>query len=337
MAVRPTTETRHSDVTGIGKSSWRQRCASYIADLQSQVDRLRPSVTPENRSIAEMADRHLEAARQAVTTPGGLRSIWSGSAVDRAWPNLHKTEEAILRISPTGDLRWCGATVLAKAEQHLGIKDPQRKLLESHLSDNSHQLDENFRDLAVRTLHAANDAADSERAQVRTFRNFLLSSILALTVLACLSVIWGFAAPGALAEKTCFYPGGVRQCPVGDGPPSGVDLMLVEFIGMCAAAVAGAISLRHIQGTATPYMVPMVLMLLRLPLGALSALLGIILIRGEFVPGLTYLDNSGQIAAWAIFFGIAQESITRMIDQQGNRVLDNARGSMREFGTVPRE
>ena len=63
--------------------------------------------------------------------------------------------------------------------------------------------------------------------------------------------------------------------------------MLVEFIGMCAAAVAGAISLRHIQGTATPYMVPMVLMLLRLPLGALSALLGIILIRGEFVPGLT--------------------------------------------------
>ncbi|GAA4876212.1 hypothetical protein [Kitasatospora terrestris] len=334
MAVRIGADVQ-SDVTGRGKSSWRQRCASYIADLQSQVDRLRPLVAHENISIVNMADKHLEAARQAVTTPVGLRAIWSGSAVDRAWPNLHKTEEAILRISPRADLRWCGATVLAKAEQHLGAQDPRRRLLEGHLNDNSHELDEHFRDLAVRTLQAANDAADSERAQVRTFRNFLLCSVFALTILVVLSLAWGFLYPEALPEKTCFYPNGQRQCPVGAGAPSGADLMLVEFIGMCAAAVAGAISLRHIQGTATPYMVPMVLMLLRLPIGALSALLGIILVRGQFVPGLTYLDTSGQIAAWAIFFGVAQESITRMIDQQGNRVLDNARGSMKEFATVP--
>ena len=206
MAVRATTETRHSDVTGIGQSSWRQRCASYIADLQSQVDRLRPLVTAEDQSIATMADRHLEAARQAVSTSGGLRSLWSGCG---GGPGL--AEPALGRggdppISPTADLRWCGATVLAKAEQHLGNQDPQRKLLESHLTDNSHQLDEDFRDLAVRTLHAANDAADSERAQVRTFRNFLLASVFALTILVALSLAWGFTAPGALAEKTCFYP-----------------------------------------------------------------------------------------------------------------------------------
>jgi len=329
------------DVAGRNRSSWRQRCASSIAELQSQLERIekkRGGLSSGDKAIADMARKHLGAAREAVVRSRGLRAVWMGSAVDRAWPNVHKAEEAVLRLAPVDELCWWGATVLAKAEQHLGKSDPRRVLLAKHLEANGNRLDKDFRDLAVRTLQAANECADSERAKVRTFRNFVLASALALGTLAALAFVWGVVSPQTLSEKMCFYPNTVRTCPAGSGPsysPSGSDVLLVEFIGMCAAALAGAVSLRNIQGTSTPYMVPMALMLLRLPAGAVSAFIGILLIRGRFIPGLTDLDSSTQILAWAAFFGIAQESITRLIDQQGNKVLENVRGSMRGFEAEP--
>jgi hypothetical protein len=49
--------------------------------------------------------------------------------------------------------------------------------------------------------------------------------------------------------------------------------------------------------------------------------------RGQFVPGLTALDTSAQILAWALVFGYAQELFTRLVDQQGQTVLDSVRGA----------
>jgi hypothetical protein len=90
--------------------------------------------------------------------------------------------------------------------------------------------------------------------------------------------------------------------------------------------------LRRERGTSMPFSVPVVLGLLKLPTGALSAVLGLLLIRGEVVPGLTALDTSGQIIAWAILFGAGQQVFMRLIDQQGGQVLDEARPLVRHAG-----
>ncbi|MFH9015413.1 hypothetical protein ACH4C6_29095 [Streptomyces sp. NPDC017943] len=71
------------------------------------------------------------------------------------------------------------------------------------------------------------------------------------------------------------------------------------------------------------------LLLLRLPVGALAAVFGLLVIQGGFVPGLTDLDSGAQILAWALMFGIAQETVTRLVDQQSKRVLGNVRGPSR--------
>jgi hypothetical protein len=68
---------------------------------------------------------------------------------------------------------------------------------------------------------------------------------------------------------------------------------------------------------------------LKLPTGAITALLGLLLVRGQFVPGLTALDTSAQILAWALIFGYAQQLFTRLVDQQGQTVLDSVRGADR--------
>jgi hypothetical protein len=57
-----------------------------------------------------------------------------------------------------------------------------------------------------------------------------------------------------------------------------------------------------------------------------TAILGLLLMRGQFVPGLSALDTSGQILAWALVFGYAQQLFTRLVDQQAHTVLGTVRG-----------
>jgi hypothetical protein len=70
---------------------------------------------------------------------------------------------------------------------------------------------------------------------------------------------------------------------------------------------------------------PVSLAALKLPTGAITAFLGLLLIRGEFIPGLTALDTSAQVLAWALIFGYAQQLFTRLVDQQGQAVLESVR------------
>ena len=104
------------------------------------------------------------------------------------------------------------------------------------------------------------------------------------------------------------------------------DLLLVEIVGLFAAVVAAASGLRNARGTSTPYGLPVALAMLKLPTGALTAVLGLLLMRGGFVPGLSALDSSAQIIAWAIVFGYAQQVVTGLIDNQAKGILDDVGG-----------
>ena len=107
------------------------------------------------------------------------------------------------------------------------------------------------------------------------------------------------------------------------------DLIVVELVGLTAAAIAAAAAIRRIKGSSERYGLPVALAALKLPTGAITAFLGLLLMRGQFVPGLTALDTSAQILAWALVFGYAQQLFTRLVDQQGQTVLDNVRGADR--------
>jgi hypothetical protein len=102
----------------------------------------------------------------------------------------------------------------------------------------------------------------------------------------------------------------------------GWDVALIELIGGLAAAVSAAFALRTMNGTTTPYSLPLALAVLKVPTGALTAVIGLLLLRGGFVPGFSNLDDSGQIVAWAVVFGGAQQLVTRLVDQRAEVVLD---------------
>ena len=206
----------------------------------------------------------------------------------------------------------------------------------------------------VAAMRAASSASLREQVRVRSFRNVLVATTVVMSLLAIALALTGLRYPSLL--PLCFAPeeagSAVVVCPTqqsepfpttqAETTPSGTswdidnaveqtvrpwDLLLVELIGLVAAAVAAAAAIRKIRGSSERYGVPLALAALKLPTGAVTAFLGLLLMRGQFVPGLSALDTSAQILAWALVFGYAQQLFTRLVDQQGQTVLDSVRGA----------
>jgi hypothetical protein len=241
----------------------------------------------------------------------------------------------------------------------LGINDADRPLpgnREDQSLEYKKSVVEAERGKIVTTVRAASSAALRERVRLRNFRNVVVVTTLFMALLAIGVALTGFLSPALI--PLCFAPQESGQavvvCPTGQSAPfsttastnaqqpgaqvqdiddatkatvSRWDLIVVELVGLTAAAVAAAAAIRRIKGSSERYGLPVALAALKLPTGAITAFLGLLLMRGQFVPGLSALDTSAQILAWALVFGYAQQLFTRLVDQQGQTVLNNVRSA----------
>ena len=181
------------------------------------------------------------------------------------------------------------------------------------------------------------EAQDELYAQVRNFRNILLTGTVVLALLVVAVGIVGAWRPGAM--PLCFQPSNTAGtslppttggesfvCPSTTGfaaRPTGGDVAIVALMGLLGGALSATFTVQKLRGTSTPYGVPVALAVLKLPAGALTAITGLMLLYGKFIPGLSELDSQGQILAYAILFGIAQHLVTRFVDQKAEAVLSN--------------
>ena len=292
---------------------------------------------------------HLDTARAAANGSSfSHRQLWA--RMERAFAHLDAAETALLMRAPDAYLRGELPALLAHVRGHLPPAHPKRirveqlatKLPEVPVSDTD-------RASLVGALHSASSAARREHARLRSFKNIVIITSVALIVLAGSLAYLGSRQPAWI--PLCFAPQGLDKvvCPTEESPvPAGVgdaagtlasqgvqlddlvastaqghDVALVMLIGLAAAAVTGAAALRKMRGTSTPFAVPIALILLKLPTGALTAVLGLLLLGGGFVPGLSALDSSGQILAWALIFGAAQQLVTGVVDRQAQTVLES--------------
>ncbi|MCF3137075.1 hypothetical protein [Streptomyces olivochromogenes] len=324
---------------GRAGSSWYQRLNAHVAHLQGQLNKFvkirRADPGGMNSWDVEVAHKihlHLKAARDALKTPGwrGWCSRMRGASADRALANVHEAEVALLRIAPDAEIYTKGLYALSQARIHLPRDDTcTRRLKDALTRTKSTEADAGLRELAALTLHAAYQAEEAERARLRSFTQIVVVAAGALAVIAVGLGVWAGFDP-EVSRRFCFAPDEKSPnsdliCPLGS-PNKWGNVFFLEFIGMCGAAVAGAVSLRDVRGTAGPYHVATGQMILRLPVGAVAAAVGILLMSGAFFPGLSSLDTSTQIVAWGFAFGILQESVTRAVDRQGRSLLDNIKG-----------
>src|SRR5215471_10153484 len=208
--------------------------------------------------------------------------------------------------------------------------------------------------ISFRRTRDGRSLSGSPRGLASRIRNVVVVTATLMLLLAIGVAITGLLRPTLI--PMCFAPEEAGQAtvvcptaqsepfvPTGGQPQKGVptrdidvvvaetakplDLTVIELVGLTAAAIATAAAIRRIKGSSERYGLPVALASLKLPTGAITAFLGLLLMRGQFVPGLSALDTSAQILAWALVFGYAQELFTRLVDQQGQTVLDNVRGA----------
>ncbi|MEU0389887.1 hypothetical protein [Streptomyces chartreusis] len=283
---------------------------------------------------------HLEKAASAADEDFGWRRAWSGSAArEGVWSNVRSAEVMLLQLVSDEEAAGRASEVMALVKDHLETDDPRRVRLARRLRPIiSGEMSPSDRDLMVRALDAAYNALDDELARVRSLRNILwAATFLVLLGVAGLAV-YGWFFPKSLS--LCFTPkvdpgnaSGVNVvCPTAEHPDVSAgtpasdlaesrDILTVEIAGLAGAALTVIASLRRIRGTDAPYMLPLASAVLKFPTGALSAFLGLLLIRGAFVPGLSDLDSRAQVLGWAAAFGAAQHLVTRLVDDRAQMTL----------------
>lgn len=184
-------------------------------------------------------------------------------------------------------------------------------------------------------MQVSYDAADEQYARVRSFRNVLITGTVVLGLLVFAVCLLGARNPKAI--PLCFNPSSTsavtaagalqKVCPTAEtadpNAPPRSDVTVVALMGVLGAALSATLAVQKLRGTAAPYAVPVSLALFKLPAGALTAIAGLLLIKGGFVPGFSQLDSQGQILAYAITFGVAQHLVTRLVDQRADDVLSN--------------
>jgi hypothetical protein len=279
--------------------------------------------------------RHLDRAEAAAfrrdPLPGRLANWWRGVLVEAAYRHLHAAETQVVELYDEVELRAEIRSTVARGRAALHREDLRLWTVEELEARPPGELRFHLR----RLMQDSFAALDARHGQLRSFRNTLLMASLLISLLVTATIVVVWLAPNVM--PLCFPrevvvavgpPVTTRQmglnCPTGFSPagPYRGDVLVVALLGLLGGALAAAISIRNLKGTVAPYDVPVAPATLKVPLGAFTAVLALVAIRADFVPGLSSLDSQEQILAYALVFGFAQQLLTRLLDQRAQVLLD---------------
>jgi hypothetical protein len=321
-------------------SPWREQALARITELEAMAATFAAWSTVVEAPL-EAVQQHLRAATEAVTgQPARTRGLrlaasLSGADVERVMTNIRAAEVQLLRIAPDDYLVAVMPGLLAFVHECLDSDDPRSlRMDELAARAGAYPFDTVEREALASTVAAAHSVVRGEVARVRSLRSVILVCTIVMTLLAVGLAMLGSSRPDAL--PLCFAASDRVVCPTNSARAANVDVdrviqavaspwdvPTVELVGLIAAALGAAATMRGFRGTSVPYILPIALVMLKLPTGALTAVLGLLLMRAGFVPGFGNLDSSAQVIAWAAIFGYAQQLFTRLVDVQAGVVLES--------------
>ena len=313
---------------GRRKRIWVQQVAVETDKLEMRVQaaQARGTLTESQDVVAAGVIEFVHKARAAALRqdpiPGRFWNWWRGTLVEAAYREMHTARAQLVDLYDECELVAEVPLVVARANATMHRDDPRRLTVKELLADPP-----DVRRARVRRLVGDSyEELDLEHAQLRSFRNILLSAALFLMVIVVGTLV--FVAINPSLMPLCFH-GTIHACPTSQGPlshPQSADILVVGVLGALGGALAATLSIRNLKGTSTPYDVPVALAMLKVPMGALTAILGLVAIQGEFIPGLSELDSQGQILAYALVFGFAQQALSRLLDKQAQSLLEGLPG-----------
>ena len=297
-----------------------------------------PGAEQLDKAVRQLLKAATDAATRKDPVPGRLTNWWRGTLIEAAYQNLHAAEALIVGLYDADEVIAELPEARARNEVALDRDDLRRQAIAELTPEMIVQDLPRARAALSKAIEVGHSAGDHEHSRLRNFRNAVLIASVVLAILVGL-FIW-FVYDNPTDVPLCFTPApegtgtAMEVCPTGEFPivppdaggPSPDDVLVVALLGLMGAALAAAIAIRNLQGTSTPYDVPFALAALKLPVGVLTAIGGLLALRGDFIPGLSQLDSQGQILAYALVLGYAQQLLTGYVDRQAEHLLSNAPG-----------
>jgi hypothetical protein len=309
---------------------WVQHVAVETNKLQMRVNaaRARGDLSEPQEIVAVGIDGFIHTARAAAfrddPVPGRLANWWRGTLVEAAYRNMHTARTALIDLYTYDELQAEIPMVVARANATLHRDDPRRMTVAEMRAVPEARLRPRMR----RLVGDSYEQLDQEHAQLRSFRNILLMAAAFLVLAVAVTLFFVTRNPGWI--PLCFDSSSTSvSCPTTSGTtakPTWSDILVVTGLGALGGAFAATLAIRNLKGTSTPYDVPVALAALKVPLGALTAILGLVAIKGGFAPGLSNLDNQGQILAYTLLFGFSQQALSRLLDKRAQDLLEGLPG-----------
>lgn len=333
-------------------ASWRELPLTVISHLRTQLAEEECRLTEDDgdrrRCVLDGARRHLEEAEEACRNASRFQR--RSGTLERIWSNVRAADTDLLSLASDDEVRARIPEILGTVRRNLSPDSPQRKAVEDiaeKVEAGEGPLTDQERSTLVRAQAFAYASLGGRHLRVRILADLLWSLTAAVTLGLVALAVWGHTDEDTV--NLCFRPqppGNRVVCPTGEhevssvGPPPDVtdvvtgryastrDVLTVEFAGLIGAALTVVTAVRRIQpdhATQYQFRLPLAAAVVKFPLGALSAVAGILLIKGAFVPGLSNLDSSAQIFGWSIVFGAAQHLVTHIVDERAQEALGGMR------------
>jgi hypothetical protein len=330
------------------------RRTALAANLQHRRGRRRSAALELDLAAEQALDRHArillarahEAAHRKYPVPNRVANWFGGRLIEAAYQNLHAAEGVAAGLYDWDEIRSEAPEAVARIEAGLQRDDPRRSAVDLLTPQRLDELSlAEARAQLTKAIEVGHAAADREHSRLRVFRNAVLMAGICLAIFLFTFGLYVWYHPSYV--PLCFTPPNAEGdpptwvCPTGEyvwdpptptnpGPTESHDIVVVFMLGLIGGALSAAISIRGMPGTPTPYSVPFALAVLKVPLGALMAFGGLIALQGDFVPGLSELDSQGQILAYALVFGYAQQLLSGVLDRKAKSLQESAPGKEKE-------
>lgn len=300
------------------RSSWRQ-----VAD--TRIWRLRSMAAVEMAQQRHGATVDLEQARLLLdkaehtlkNQSESLSTWWNGSLRDQVWRVLHQAETIIVSQLPDDQLQKRTAEIAYDARLILDPDDPilrearaatgacpDRAALEA--SERARRI------FAGELVRRYREAWDDRYTRSRSFRNRLIVLIGVVTFAVAVLVTAG--SLGMIWLEVRQNPPHATWSPQRDHL---LAMLAIAVLGAVGGLLSGSGEVVKVGGVYNPFSLPWYLLFFKIPMGALTGILGVLAIKGDLVPDMKItMNNWSQIIVWALIFGASQQLITFMVDRR---------------------
>ncbi|MCZ7437355.1 hypothetical protein O7598_13195 [Micromonospora sp. WMMC241] len=288
--------------TGVPGAVWQVEVRTRLDELHQQLDSLGPGDPPLAAALRERL-----AGVEPVLGRAGVLGWLRGGDVEYAWQTLHAVERAMVGLRPVAEIvgflpayRDAAARFLRADDKVVTDIDPAADAATPAL----------LRAKVQALLLRYHCASDEFHEAVRRLRNRMLGLSVSALVAEALLVLVQWRNPDVPL---------VRVPADAVGVPPWRLLLVVLLAGALGAFVSALPSMITSQSAGLPYRLPFQQGLLKLAVGPLVAVVGIMLVVGGLAN--TTVNSTAALLGLAIVFGAGQQAVTAFADRRAADLL----------------